>query len=205
LNDNKKLQDARQYWDNAAASFDDEPDHSLHDSSVLEAWTNFLRASLPDDNATVLDIGCGTGSLSVVLARLGHKVTGVDFSPSMISLARMKAEALNCHIEFHTMDAASPVLPKEHFDTIVCRHLLWALPEPKRVLLRWAELLKGRGRLILVEGYWATGAGLHAQQIMDALPSSFTDVSLQSLSGNSEFWGREVSDERYAIIAAKNQ
>ena len=134
MNDKKRLHHSRQYWDHEAPSFDDEPDHGLGDPLVRENWTQFLRVSLPYTHATILDIGCGTGSLSVVLARLGHQVTGIDLSPSMISLARTKAATLGFQVEFHVMDAASPQLPPKHFDAIVCRHVLWTLPEPKQVL-----------------------------------------------------------------------
>ena len=58
--------------------------------------------------------------------------------------------------------------------------------------------------MILIEGYWGTGAGLHANQIIEILPGSFEEVSLQNLSDNSNFWGKDVSDERYAIIVDKN-
>lgn len=200
MNDEKRLDESRQYWDNFAQSFDDEPDHGLRDPVVREQWTSFLQASLPFTNATILDIGCGTGSLSVVLAGLGHTVTGIDLSPSMIALARTKAAVLRLQVEFHVMDAASPQLPLNQYDAIVCRHLLWTLPEPKEVLQRWAELLKPKGRLILIEGYWGTNAGLRARQVIEMLPNSFPNYLFQDLSENSNFWGREVSDERYAII-----
>jgi 2-polyprenyl-3-methyl-5-hydroxy-6-metoxy-1,4-benzoquinol methylase len=203
LSDEKRFDESRQYWDNFASSFDDEPDHGLRDTRIRASWTDFLRASLPYTSATVLDIGCGTGSLSVLLAGLGHRVTGIDFSPAMIALARTKASALGLQAEFHVMDAASPQLPPEHFDAILCRHLLWTLPEPRLVLQRWAELLKQRGRLVLIEGYWDTNAGLRADEVIEMLPASFGDVSLQSLSGNSNLWGREADDERYAILADK--
>lgn len=205
LDDEKRLEEARLYWDNAASSFDEEPDHGLRDPVVREQWTDFLRACLPYAHAEVLDIGCGTGSLSAVLAGLGHSVTGIDVSPSMVSLARAKADAPGFRIEFHVMDAASPQLPPNQFDAIVSRHLLWMLPEPKQVLQRWSDLLKRKGRFLLIEGFWGTGAGLRAKEIMEILPASFTDVSLQNLSENPNFWGRDVSDERYAILADKNQ
>lgn len=197
----KRLEDTRQYWDDAAASFDEEPDHGLRDPLILEHWTNFLQASLPSTATTILDIGCGTGSLSVVLAKLGHNVTGIDLSSAMIALARTKAERLGLEIEFHVMDAASPHLLHKHFDAIVCRHLLWTLPEPKQVLQKWADLLKEEGRLLLIEGYWGTGAGMQVNEIVELLPASFKDVSVQNLSENSNFWGRDVTDDRYAIIA----
>jgi 2-polyprenyl-3-methyl-5-hydroxy-6-metoxy-1,4-benzoquinol methylase len=41
----------------------------------------------------VLDVGCGTGSLSALLAAAGHRVTGVDLAPRMIEQARAKLAA----------------------------------------------------------------------------------------------------------------
>lgn len=201
LNDENRLQDSRQYWDDRAPSFDEEPDHGLRDSLVRESWTNYLKAWLPYTNATILDIGCGTGSLSVVLAGLGHKVTGIDLSPAMISLAQAKAATHGLQIEFYVMDAAFPQLSHQQFDMIICRHLLWALPEPQQVLQRWSESLKQKGRLILIEGFWANGGGLHANEITEMLPSSFINITVQNLSGNPNLWGGNVTDERYAIIA----
>ena len=205
LSNDKRLQDARQYWDDIAPLFDEEPDHGLRNPLILANWTQFLATWLPNTQANILDIGCGTGSLSVVLARLGHKVTGIDLSPKMISLARAKAAMQGCQVEFQVMDAAFPQLAHKQFDVIVCRHLLWALPEPEQVLQNWVELLKPKGRLLLIEGYWETGGGLHANEIIEILPPSFSRFLVQDLSDNSNFWGKEVTDERYAIIADLNQ
>lgn len=196
----KKLQESREYWDDLASSFDEEPDHGLRNPIVLETWTAFLKENIPFVNGNILDIGCGTGSLSVVLAKLGHAVTGIDLSPSMISLAKQKAAVHDLQINFHVMDAAFPKLPNQKFDLIVCRHLLWALPEPKKVLHRWLKFLNSKGRLLLIEGYWKTGAGLHVNQLTEMLPKTLTNISIQNLSNNSNFWGSNVGDERYAII-----
>ena len=200
----KRLQKSQQYWDDLAPTFDNEPDHGLRDPSIRQAWSQFLKTWIPDAGASVLDIGCGTGSLSVVLAELGHKVTGIDLSPAMIAQARAKAAAREVQIEFHVMDAAFPQLPDRQFDVLICRHLLWALPEPGQVLRRWGGFLKQRGRLILIEGFWGTGTGLRAQEILKMLPASFTNVSTQTLSDHPDFWGASVTDERYAIIADNN-
>lgn len=200
MNTEKNLQASRQYWDDRAPSFDREPDHGLRDPVILETWTNFLKLWLPPTPAPILDLGCGTGSLSVVLAGFGHRVTGIDLSPAMIALAQAKAATHGLQIEFQVMDAAFPQLPNQKFEVLVCRHLLWALPEPQQVLHRWAEYLTRPGRLILVEGYWGTGTGLHAQEITNWL-SSFSKISVQDLSATPNFWGGPVTDERYAIIA----
>jgi 2-polyprenyl-3-methyl-5-hydroxy-6-metoxy-1,4-benzoquinol methylase len=107
-NNEKRLQESQQYWDDLASTFDDGPDHGLRDPVIRETWTEFLQNWLPQTNATILDMGCGTGSLSMVLAGLGHKVTGLDISPSMIARAQEKAAANGFQIEFHIMDAAFP-------------------------------------------------------------------------------------------------
>jgi 2-polyprenyl-3-methyl-5-hydroxy-6-metoxy-1,4-benzoquinol methylase len=168
---------------------------------VREAWRTLLGQWLPQAPKKILDIGCGTGSLTLLLAELGHTLIGIDLSPAMIAQAKAKSSAAGYQIPFQVMNGAFPHFAPQSFDVIVCRHLLWALPEPAQVLARWVALLAPGGRLILVEGFWKTGAGYHAQEVVDALPSSLTNIVVKMLSDNSNLWGSAVSDERYAIIA----
>ena len=195
----ESLRQARELWDRAAATFDDEPDHGLREPAVRQAWTARLRAWLPARPAVVLDIGCGTGSLSLVMTELGHTVSGIDLSPGMIAQARAKAAAAGRAIDFQVMDAAAPGLAGARFDVLVCRHLLWALPQPDEALRRWAALLRPAGRLILIEGHWGTGAGLAPAEILSALPPSLVPRPVENLSTEPALWGRVVTDERYAI------
>ena len=195
------LNQAQQYWDNEAATFDAEPDHGLSDPIVLAAWTKLLQRWQPAPPAKILDIGCGTGSLSLALARLGHHVTGIDLSPKMIAQAKAKAEQARVDIEFEVMGAVKPEFPPQTFDGIVCRHVLWMLPELTAVLQTWTNLLKPPAKILLVEGFWHTGGGLHAEELLAALPASWQNVAVQNLSDQPEFWGKDVHDERYALTA----
>jgi ubiquinone/menaquinone biosynthesis C-methylase UbiE len=197
----RRLQETRQSWDEAAATFDDQPDHGLRDPHVRRAWIEHFADWLPPPPASILDVGSGTGSLSVLLAELGYEVTGLDLSPAMVARAEEKVRTAGQRVTFSVMDAAFPQLGQQHFDAILSRHLLWALPEPAKVLRRWVELLAPGGRLVLIEGYWSTGAGLHSQEIVDALPVSLTGVLVQPLSHEAALWGGPVEDERYAVIA----
>ncbi|MBW8819063.1 MAG: SAM-dependent methyltransferase, partial [Streptomyces sp.] len=60
-------------WDAEAGSFDEEPDHGLRDPGVRGAWAERLRGWLPGGASDVLDLGCGTGSLSLLAAERGHR------------------------------------------------------------------------------------------------------------------------------------
>ncbi len=85
--------ETRRYWDEQAATFDEEADHGLRDPTVRRAWADLLLPHLPTAPARVVDLGCGTGSLSLLLAEAGHDVHGVDLSPRMVYAARAKAAA----------------------------------------------------------------------------------------------------------------
>ena len=66
--------DRAEDWDSAASTFDEDADHGLRDPAVRAAWAGLLLPLLPEAPAAVLDVGCGTGSLSVLLAEAGHSV-----------------------------------------------------------------------------------------------------------------------------------
>ena len=188
-------------WDDLAEHFDEAADHGLRDAVTRRAWDALLTPLLPREASRIADLGCGTGSLSMLFAAHGHEVTGVDFSARMIELAREKAEAMGLHGTFVQGDASQPPLPDASFDAVVSRHVLWAMPDPTAALSRWAALLRPGGRVILIEGRWHTGAGLTAAQthaIVDAV--GMVDVSCRALP-DPELWGGEITDERYLVTA----
>jgi SAM-dependent methyltransferase len=188
-------------WDAAAPAFDEEPDHGLRDPEVRAAWARRLRTWLPDRGGDVLDLGCGTGSLSLLAAEQGHRVTGVDLSPPMIDLARAKLAGRDA--VYHLGDAAAPPVGEERFDTVLVRHVLWALPDPARALRHWRDLLRPGGRLVLVEGVWGTVApvGIPADRLTALLAPLTEHARVERLSKDAGLWGRAVDDERYAVVA----
>jgi ubiquinone/menaquinone biosynthesis C-methylase UbiE len=186
-------------WDASAATFDDEADHGLRDPSVRAAWAELLLPLMPDPPATVLDLGCGTGSLSLLLAAAGHHVRGLDASRQMISLARVKTAGLP--VELTQGDAAEPPYEPASADVVLCRHVLWALEDRDAVMARWVRLLKPGGRLVLVEGSWSTGAGLPAADCSDLVLRHRATADVRQLAGNSALWGRDVPDERYLLVS----
>ncbi|CAM5323860.1 MULTISPECIES: bifunctional 2-polyprenyl-6-hydroxyphenol methylase/3-demethylubiquinol 3-O-methyltransferase UbiG [Streptomyces] len=188
-------------WDAAAPAFDDEPDHGLRDPEVRQAWADRLRSWLPARPGDLLDVGCGTGSLSLLAAEQGHRVTGVDLSPAMVERARVKLAGRDA--VFLVGDAAAPPVGEDRFDVVLVRHVLWTQADPARVLRHWAGLLRPGGRLVLVEGVWGavSPVGIPADRLTGLLAPLAGDVRVEHLSGDARLWGRAVTDERYAVVA----
>ncbi|MEU7283146.1 methyltransferase domain-containing protein [Streptomyces sp. NPDC045431] len=204
------------YWDAAAATFDDEPDHGLRAAPTRAAWRDRVLRWAPAEPSDVLDVGCGTGSLSVLLASAGHRVTGVDLAPRMVEQARAKAAAAGLAARFLVGDAAAPPTGEDRFDMLVSRHLIWTLPDPGAALRAWVDRLRPGGRLLLVEGRWreagptayVPGAedlpwngGVSAEELASVVRPLVSDLDVEPLSGVPELWGGPVADERYAVVA----
>ncbi|WP_328482809.1 class I SAM-dependent methyltransferase [Streptomyces sp. NBC_00377] len=188
-------------WDAAAAAFDEEPDHGLRDPGVRAAWARRLRGWLPERAGDVLDLGCGTGSLSLLAAEQGHRVTGVDLSRAMIDLARAKLAGRDA--VFLLGDAAEPPVGEQRFDALLVRHVLWTLPRPERALRHWRGLLRPGGRLVLVEGVWGTVSpvGIPEDRLTALLAPLCDHTRVERLSQDAELWGGPVPDQRYAVVA----
>lgn len=209
-----------EYWDTAATTYDEEPDHGLRDPVTRAAWARRLAEWVPGPSGSVLDAGCGTGSLSVLLGEAGHVVTGVDAAPEMVRRARAKADAAGVRARFLRGEAADPPVGDRPFDAVLERHVVWTLPEPHRALRRWVSLLRPGGRLVLVEGRWAQTAvggtpyvagaetlpwsgGVGAEELAEAVAPLVTDLEIVPLDGEPELWGHPVHDERYALVARR--
>jgi ubiquinone/menaquinone biosynthesis C-methylase UbiE len=194
------LADVRAEWDGYAADYDEDPDHGLRDPSVRAAWRSLLLEHLPPAPARVADLGCGSGSLSVLLAEEGYDVSGLDLSDRMLDVARAKATSAGVDVAFTQGDASRPGLETGAFDVVLCRHVLWALPDPSAALARWVDLLRPGGRLVLVEGRWSTGAGLPARRTTELVRQHRSEATVRHLP-EPVYWGREIDDDRYLVLS----
>lgn len=188
-------------WDAEAVTYDEPADHGLLDPEVRAAWRSLLLGLLPPAPARVADLGCGTATLTLLLAEERYAVDGIDFSPEMLARARAKT-AGGPRVTITQGDAFSPPLPAGAFDVVLSRHVLWALPDPAVALSRWGRLLHPGGRLVLVEGDWSTGAGLPAARTVELVEAAGFAAGL-TLLDDPAYWGREIDDERYVVVGTR--
>lgn len=152
----------REFWDADAATYDRSPSHYPRRPHEQAAWAAALRRLLPVPPATVLDVGAGTGFLSLLLAAQGYEVTAADLSPGMLAQLRAKAKSRGLQIETVETDALRP--PAGGFDAVVERHLLWTLPDPGAALAAW-HAVAPQGRLVVVEGSWGSDSATGVERL----------------------------------------
>jgi ubiquinone/menaquinone biosynthesis C-methylase UbiE len=186
------------YWSAAAATYDRAADHGLTDADVREAWRRRLVAWLPEPPASMVSLGCGTGSLALLAAEAGHHVTGVDFAAAMIERARAKADDAGVPVRYLVGDAARPPILAGTVDVILLRHVLWVLPDPADAIAHWVTLLRPDGRFVFVEGEWSTGAGLTSDRVAELLEQHCARIEVEPLP-DPMLWGGPIDDERYVV------
>ncbi len=85
------------HWLGKKVVFEFERDDGYRSRSLVEAyftppakWSKIEREAMREVRGRVLDVGCGPGRHAVYLQRKGHRVVGIDASPTQVALARVR-------------------------------------------------------------------------------------------------------------------
>ncbi len=113
-----------------------------------------LLPTKPGD--AVLDVGCGTGDLALVLARRvgsGGTVTGIDASPEMIARASQKARRKGAAIDFRLEPVQALSFPDQSFDGVISSLAFHHFPADLRgqALANIARVLKPGGQVCIID------------------------------------------------------
>lgn len=112
-------------------------------SYVYKYGEDLLNLLEPKKDEKVLDLGCGTGHLTNLIASSGADVTGLDMSPNMISDAKKNYPTLN----FITADATNFNFSEE-FDSVFSNAVLHWIKEKEKVIKCVYNSLKKDGRFV---------------------------------------------------------
>jgi ubiquinone/menaquinone biosynthesis C-methylase UbiE len=125
-------------------------DHNNH-------YHRFLLQQLPAHGSEALEIGCGTGAFSRLLAKRFERVLALDLSPQMIRIAREHSKQ-DLNIDYLVADAMGWPFPTMQFDCVASIATLHHLPLAE-MLSRMRSSLKAGGVLIVLDLYQQQGPG----------------------------------------------
>ena len=143
------METGKQTW--SATLYDSRHDYVARYGAALLEWLS------PQPGEAILDLGCGTGDLSVRIAQAGAEVWGVDADPVMLAQARAKFPGLR----FLQADAmALPDLGRT-FDAVFSNAVLHWIPDLGRLAEGLARVLRPGGRFVAECGGAACNAGIN--------------------------------------------
>src|SRR6202035_371343 len=122
----------------------------------------------------ILDYGCGPGRISLMLARSGFHVLGVDPSQRMIDQAK-EQDTQGLRLQFRVGDES--VLRSDSYDAIVCSSVIEYVREPDKLLHMFRDSLRGAGVLII--SYNNNRSPRRLYERLNGRKSSFADAYQQ--------------------------
>ena len=178
-----QVSDAYSAW---SATYDHNPNRTR---DLDQTVTRHLLGQRRFDR--ILELGCGTGKNTGLLADIGRQVIALDFSDGMLALARTKVRAP--HVDFLQADLLLP-WPEATAgcDLVVCNLVLEHIEHLAPVLAQAAQALVAGGMLLLCE--------LHPHRQYQGTQARFTDTNGQQVLVPAYL--HHVSDYFAAALAA---
>jgi len=105
-----------------------------------------LSALGPVEDKRILEVACGTGRFTVMMAQQGADIVGLDISPAMLTQGRQKAQAagVDDHVEFMRGDASRLPFPDNHFDSVFAMRFFHLADRPVTFLRELRRVSKGQ-------------------------------------------------------------
>jgi ubiquinone/menaquinone biosynthesis C-methylase UbiE len=148
----------RRYWDQHSSGYDREM--AFFERVLLEDGRQWVCSQV---TGHVLEVAVGTGRNLPFFPPEVH-LTGVEFSPAMLDLARQRAQTLGRQVDLRLGDAQALDLPDAAFDTVVCTLSLCGIPDERRAVAEMKRVLRPGGRLLLLDHIAGSAAWVRAIQ-----------------------------------------
>jgi SAM-dependent methyltransferase len=154
-----------------------------------------LDALGPVEDRSVLEIACGTGRFTVMLAERGADIVGLDISAAMLAQGRAKARAADVadHVEFMRGDAARLPFPDDHFDAVLAMRFFHLADTPAKFLAEMRRVSKeqvffdtfnGFSTRVLYNSLLPMGSRLYGHEEVEGL---LADAGLELADADHDF------------------
>jgi ubiquinone/menaquinone biosynthesis C-methylase UbiE len=166
----------------------------------------------------VLDVACGTGNATLPAAKTGARVTGLDFAPGLLDIARERAADAMVEIDFVEGDAQKLPFDDSSFDRVVSTFGHMFAPDHRRTADEMKRVLRGSGAIAIACWIPEGSIGRMSRMVAELVPPPpattppnlwGTEDHVRELLGDAEFERREVewtdeSPESYARFMLEN-
>jgi SAM-dependent methyltransferase len=151
------------YWNSAVA--DRWARRQAEIDAMMAPFTDALLGAAnlgPDGPWRILDVGCGSGETTLMAAQIGHELTGLDVSTSLLELAKSRAEKAGMTGVNFFLGDASRLFIDPPFDLIMSRFGVMFFDDPPKAFKNLAGMTNHGGRIVFVcwrspnENQWVT-------------------------------------------------
>ena len=154
------IQQNRGYWDERAQGYRHINEHQLESNHAVN-WKRALVDPIKEHFNTntlrglnILDIGCGPGIFSIILASEKARVTALDYSTEMLEQAMLLSKERNVSIKTIQGDAQNLPFSNHLFDVVVSRNVTWNLEHPELAYSEWRRVVRPGGLIVNFDANW---------------------------------------------------
>jgi glycosyltransferase involved in cell wall biosynthesis len=135
----KECEEVRDEWNDRTVSRD------------FQEITRFHCIAELVEGPAVLEMACGNGDMSVVIARKNYMLHGIDLKKKGIERANKTARAqkVSQNVVFETGDAAQSGFPEEHFNTVIIPELVEHIKDPHLIIREALRVAKREGLILI--------------------------------------------------------
>ena len=138
--------------------------YDIMEAPMEKLFSKWRREMLKDASGKTLEVGIGTGK-NIPWYPRNIELTGIDFSPKMVEIARRKAKNTD-NVKIVEMNAENMDFSDDSFDTVVTSCVFCSVPNPVKGLQEIRRVCKNGGRVLMLEHVRSEKKGVG--QLMDA-------------------------------------